>query len=328
MVDDIPVPLPDRPVRLMDQFRYFMRSLNMSYRTEQAYVHWLLRFIRFHHRRHPKEMGAGELERFLSHLAVDLNSAINTQRTALNALIFFYSRFLQMPIEGLAPVRATKSRRVPVVFSHDEALRVIAALEQPYKLAVQLMYGSGLRINECLGLRVKDIDFSGNQLIVRAGKGGKDRRTVLPQSLLSDLHRQITIVEKLHALDLAEGFGEVYMPHRLAQKYPAQARALSWQFVFPSAVRSEDPRAKVIRRHHLYDGTLQRKVKEALVAAKIHKHASCHTFGHSFATQLLVAGYDIRTVQELLGHSDVKTTEIYTHVLNRGGLGVRSPVDI
>ncbi|HEY0892202.1 MAG TPA: integron integrase, partial [Cellvibrio sp.] len=254
--------------------------------------------------------------------------AINTQRTALNALIFFYNKFLNKNIEGLAPVRATKHRRVPVVFSHDEAVRIIQRLEQPYKLAVQLMYGAGLRLNECLALRVKDVDFSGNQLIVRAGKGGKDRRTVLPQALVGDLRQQITIVQKLHELDTVEGFGEVYMPNRLAEKYPQQARSLTWQFLFPSANRSVDPRSEVIRRHHLYDGTLQRKVKDALSEAKIFKHASCHTFRHSFATQLLVAGYDIRTVQELLGHSDVKTTEIYTHVLNKGGLGVRSPLDV
>jgi integron integrase len=327
MVDDIPVPLPAQPVRLVDRFRFFMRSLNMSYRTEQAYVHWLLRFIRFHNRKHPDSMGAVELEAFLSHLAVNLNSAINTQRTALNALIFFYNKFLDRHIEGLAPIRATKHRRVPVVFSHEEATRIIQLLEQPYRLAAQLMYGAGLRVNECLRLRVKDVDFSGNQLIVRAGKGGKDRRTILPQSLIGALRQQISIVQKLHELDITEGFGEVYMPHRLAEKYPQQARSLTWQFLFPSGCRAEDPRSGMIRRHHLYDGTLQRKVKEALKESGIFKHASCHTFRHSFATQLLVAGYDIRTVQELLGHSDVKTTEIYTHVLNKGGLGVRSPLD-
>lgn len=328
MIDDITIPLPEKPVRLADQFRQFMRSLNMSYRTEQAYVHWLLRYIRFHNKRHPSEMGASEVEQFLSHLAVSMHSAINTQRTALNALIFFYAKFLKKSIEGVVPVKATKHRRVPVVFSHDEACRVISALEQPYKLAAQLMYGAGLRISECLSLRVKDVDFSGNQLIVRAGKGGKDRRTMLPESLTADLRRQIEIVEKLHELDKAEGFGEVYMPHRLAEKYPREAMALSWQYLFPSVMRSMDPRASIVRRHHLYDGTLQRKVKQAIVAANIHKHASCHTFRHSFATQLLTAGYDIRTVQELLGHVDVKTTEIYTHVLNKGGRAVRSPLDL
>ncbi|WP_062058719.1 integron integrase [Cellvibrio sp. OA-2007] len=328
MVDDIPIPLPAEPVRLVDRFRFFMRSLNMSYRTERAYVHWLLRFIRFHNLRHPDTMGEAELEVFLSHLAVNLNSAINTQRTALNALMFFYNKFCERQIEGLSPVRATKHRRIPVVFSHDEALRVINGLEQPYKLAAQLMYGAGLRVSECLRLRVKDVDFSGNQLIVRAGKGGKDRRTILPDSLVKDLRQQIVLVDKLHQLDLAEGFGEVYMPNRLAQKYPEQARSLTWQFLFPSSFRAQDPRSGVTRRHHLYDGTLQRRIKDALKAAKIFKQASCHTFRHSFATQLLSAGYDIRTVQELLGHSDVKTTEIYTHVLNKGGLGVRSPLDL
>jgi integron integrase len=328
MVDDIPIPLPAKPIRLIDRYRFFMRSQNMSYRTEKAYVHWLLRYIRFHDRKHPDSMGAPELESFLSHLAVNLNSSINTQRTALNALIFFYNKFSERNMEGVTPVRATKHRRVPVVFSHDEATRIIQHLNQPFKLAAQLMYGSGLRVNECLRLRVKDIDFSGNQIIVRAGKGGKDRRTVLPESLITDLRQQICVVQKVHELDITEGFGEVYMPNRLAEKYPQQARSITWQFLFPSITRSKDPRSDAIRRHHLYDGTLQRRIKEALVEAKIYKHASCHTFRHSFATQILSAGYDIRTVQELLGHSDVKTTEIYTHVLNKGGMGVRSPLDM
>lgn len=272
-------------------------------------------------------MGADEVEQFLSFLAVQQNSAINTQRTALNALVFFYNKFLKSPIEGVSPVRAKKHRRTPFVFSPDEARVIINQLAPPYRLAVQLMYGCGLRISECLRLRVKDIDFSLQQIIVRSGKGGKDRRTMLPKILTADLQAQILIVEHLLAIDKANGVGDVYLPNRLAQKYPYAGSSISWQYLFPSTTTARDPRSDVIRRHHLYEGTLQRKVKDALNAAGIHKQASCHTFRHSFATQLLQAGYDIRTVQELLGHSDVKTTEIYTHVLNKGGICVRSPLD-
>jgi integron integrase len=327
MIVDIPVPVPERPVRLVDQYRVFIRGLNMSYRTEQAYVHWLLRFIRFHNKKHPSTLGVSEIEQFLSNMAVQLNVAVNTQRTALNALMFFYNKFLQTPITGLQPIRARKYRRIPVVFSPQEATALIANLQHPYKLAAQLMYGSGLRVSECLRLRVKDVDFSSNQIIIRLGKGGKDRRTMLPQSLIEVLKQQINIVEHTLALDKSNGVGDVYLPNRLAQKYPYAGSSLAWQFLFPSTTTAIDPRSGILRRHHLYDGTLQRKVKDALSIARIHKQASCHTFRHSFATQLLQAGYDIRTVQELLGHSDVKTTEIYTHVLNKGGICVRSPLD-
>lgn len=328
MITDIPIIIPEKPIRLIDQYRSFIRSLNMSYRTEQAYVHWLLRYVRFHQKRHPATMGAAELEQFLTHLAVQLNVAINTQRTALNALMFFYNKFLSTPITGLAPIRAKKHRRIPVVFSPQEARAIIEHLSHPYKLAAQLMYGAGLRISECLSLRVKDIDFSSLQIVVRSGKGGKDRRSMLPESLVEPLRKQIGIVECMLAMDKAVGIGDVYMPNRLAEKYPRAGSSLAWQFIFPSVSTAIDPRSGIERRHHLYDGTLQRKVKDALMLARIHKHASCHTFRHSFATQLLSAGYDIRTVQELLGHSDVKTTEIYTHVLNKGGLCVRSPLDL
>lgn len=327
MIQDVPPAIPEKPVRLLDQYRAYIRALNMSYKTEQAYVHWLLRYIRFHGRLHPDTLGASEIESFLSDLAVNKNSAINTQRTALNALIFFYSRFLNRPIEGINPVKAKKQRRIPVVFSAEEARRIFDYLDGPYKLAGQLMYGSGLRVSECLRLRVKDIEFSAQQIIVRDGKGGKDRRTLLPQSLHSALKAQIELVRQLLLFDQANGIDGVYLPNRLAKKYPSAAHSLAWQFLFPSTVTSKDPRENAVRRHHLYEGSLQRKVKDALTCLGIHKHASCHTFRHSFATHLLMAGYDIRTVQELLGHSDVKTTEIYTHVLNKGGSWVNSPLD-
>ncbi len=328
MITDIPQSIPSKPVRLMDQYRAYMRALNLSYRTEQAYVHWAIRYIRFHNKRHPNELGGLEIEQFLSHLAVELNVAVNTQRTALNALMFFYNKFLAKPIEGVQPVRAQKHRRIPVVFSPAEVSKLIACLEMPYKLLAQLTYGSGLRVSECLSLRVKDVEFFAKQIIVRSGKGGKDRRTLLPESLIVPLQQQIEVVKHLLSLDKANGVGDVYLPHRLAQKFPSAGGSLAWQYLFPANDTAVDPRSGVVRRHHIYDGTLQRKVKEAMKLAGIHKHASCHTFRHSFATQLLSSGYDIRTVQELLGHSDVKTTEIYTHVLNKGGSWVRSPLDL
>lgn len=224
----------------------------MSYRTEQAYVHWLLRFIRFHNKQHPSNLGVVEIEVFLSHLAVQLNVAINTQRTALNALVFFYNRFLNKPIEGLQPVHAKKHRRIPVVFSPAEAQAIFTQMEQPYRLAAQLMYGAGLRISECLSLRVKDVDFSIQQICVRSGKGGKDRRTILPLSLVPALQQQIELVARTLELDRAKGVGDVFMPHRLAQKYPQAGSLLAWQFLFSSVATAIDPRADVERRHHLY----------------------------------------------------------------------------
>lgn len=256
------------------------------------------------------------------------NVAVNTQKTALNALAFLYRRFLGVELDGaMLGVKARKQRKIPVVFSHQEAMAVIDRLEPPYRLPVQVLYGCGLRVNEALRLRVMDVDFSASLLLVQDGKGGKSRRTLLPESLREPLQAQLDYVERLHKFDLENGYGEVFMPNALARKYPQGARSLAWQYLFPARDLSQDPRSNVIRRHHMMDNTLQRQVLRAIRACNIHKKCGCHTFRHSFATRLLEHGYDIRTIQELLGHADVSTTEIDTHVLNKGGRGVVSPVD-
>lgn len=331
---DVPPTLPAKPVRFIDRFRAFIRTRNLAYRTEKTYVHWVLRYIRFHDRRHPEALSSPEIDAFLSHLAVQRNCSASTQKTALNALIFLYREFLGVPLEGLSFTRSRKPTRVPVVFSHEEALSLIDNLSGVNQLVARLIYGCGLRINEALRLRIKDVDFSMQQIVVRSGKGNKDRVTLLPDSLMTPLQYQIDIALALHRQDIAQGFGEVYMPFALARKYPSQARAPGWQYLFPASQMSEDPRsdngggALVRRRHHILDRTVQRAIGEAMRKAGIHKHGNSHTLRHSFATRLLENGYDIRTIQKLLGHADVKTTEIYTHVVKKGGFGVRSPVDI
>ena len=325
--DDIPPPLPAKPVRLLDQLRYFIRQQNKAYKTEKTYVHWVKRYIFFHHKKHPKSMGATEVEAFLSDLAIAGNTSPNTQKTALNALVFLYKQFLGCDLGELQFQYAKTARNIPVVFSHAEATAVIAHLAEPYKLKAQLMYGSGLRISECCRLRVQDIDFEMNMLVVRKSKGNKDRTTLLPQVAIERLKNQIQIVSALHRQDLSNGYGEVYLPYALSRKYPRAARELGWQYVFPAAQLSVDPRSKVKRRHHIMDRSVQRMVKQAIYKAGIHKKAGCHTFRHSFATRLLEHGYDIRTIQKLLGHADVRTTEIYTHVTKQGGMGVKSPAD-
>ena len=295
--------------------------------TKNIYCLWIKRYIFYHHKQHPKDMGEVHIEQYLHHLAVVKHVSVSTQRVALNALVFLYNQFLNQPIGKINISKAKVQRRVPVVFSHQEATAVIKRLSHPWQLIASIMYGGGLRTSEAISLRVKDIDFDQQMIIVRSGKGNKDRRTILPESLIDQLHEQIITVMRLHESDLANGYGEVYMPDALARKYPSAARELAWQFLFPSFKYSRDPRSGVERRHHVYDRSLQRNVKNSLRACHIPKHANCHTFRHSFATRLLEQGNDIRTVQELLGHSNVETTEIYTHVLHRGVLGVRSPVD-
>ncbi len=324
---DVPPPVPEQPVRFTDQLRSFIRARNLAYKTEKTYLFWILRFIRFHNRQHPKVMGAVEVEAFLSHLAVQQHASVNTQRTALNALVFLYREFLGQDLGTLSFGQAKGRRRIPTVFSNDEACAVIARLDAEYKLMAQLMYGSGLRISECIRLRVKDVDFSMNVLNVRDGKGGKDRVTVLPTSLRPMLVQQIGFVKALHQKDLARGCGEVYLPHALARKYPNAPRETAWQFLFPAGILSIDPRGGVRRRHHVMDRTVQKVIKQAIRESGVAKQASCHTFRHSFATRLLESGYDLRTIQELLGHADVKTTEIYTHVVKQGAPGVVSPLD-
>ncbi len=327
MTNDIPRPIPAKPVRFLDQFRTYIRTRGMAYKTEQTYLSWVLQFIRFHNKKHPKEMGKTEVEQFLSHLASQRHVAINTQKTALCALVFLYREFLQQPIDHMDIIRAKKKRNIPEVFSHQEALSIIRHLTNPEQLMAWLMYGSGLRISECLRLRVHSINFSMGYVLVRDGKGGRDRRTLLPERLINDLETQITFVEQLFKLDQMKGIAGVYLPNALAKKYPSAPKELGWQYLFPAKSTAVDPRANVIRRHHMMDRTLQKKVRIAIKEAKIHRKCGSHTFRHSFATRLLENGYDIRTIQELMGHASVETTEIYTHVLNKGGKGVISPID-
>ena len=327
-MQDIPINIPNKPTRFIDKLRAYIRTQNLAYRTEQTYIHWILRFIRFHNKKHPADMHAKEVTAFLNHLALNRNVSINTQKTALNALVFLYKRFLNIEIGDLQMNNAKKKRRVPVVFSHDEAIRVINQLPNTYQVIAQLMYGAGLRLNECLRLRLKDIDFEMNMIIVVNGKGQKDRRTILPEKMINALKSQIELVKNYHQFDESNGNGEVYLPNALSQKYPSAGRQLSWKYVFPAASCSVDPRSKITRRHHIMDSSVQRQVKKAIIKAGINKHCGSHTFRHSFATRLLEMNYDIRTIQELLGHSDVSTTEIYTHVVKKGGSSVKSPVDV
>jgi integron integrase len=327
-MDNVPKPLPAKPERFFDQYRAFIRLDGKSYATENTYALWAKQFILFHDKRHPNTLGKEHVEAFLSHLVLECNASTSTQRTALNALVFLYNRFLKIPLENLNFKYSSKSTRIPTVFSHQEAMAVINALEQPYRLMGQLMYGSGLRVSEVVRLRVKDVDFKMNYLVIREGKGAKDRTTLLPQSLIPALHHQILVVEKQLELDQVNGVGDVYLPHLLSKKYPSAGKSLEWQFLFPSYSLSIDPRAQIERRHHIYRSTLQAKVKQAIKSARITKQASCHTFRHSFATSLLQHKYDLRQIQKLMGHNDIRTTEIYLHVLENLGQHVKSPLDV
>ncbi len=327
IMDDVRHSIPSNPTRFLDQLRLRIRSEGLAYRTEQTYVHWVKQFIRYHDRRHPKDLGASEVEAFLNHVSVNRNCSANTQRIALNALIFLYKRFLGLDMDNLSFTPARANKRLPVVYSRQEIAAILSQLNGMSRLMVELMYGTGLRSAELLSLRIKDIDFGSNNVIVRSGKGNKDRATMLPQSLIPGLQRQIENVERLHAQDIEDGYGDVYLPDALARKYPRAARETAWQFLFPSSRIGPDPRSGVLRRHHLHPTALSKQIRRAVRAAGIRKPARAHSFRHSFATHLLETGYDLRTIQELLGHSDIKTTEIYTHVINRGGKGVLSPVD-
>jgi integron integrase len=318
---------PKKP--LLEQMRDALRARHYSIRTEDSYHDWVKRFILFHHKRHPETMGAAEITAFLTHLAVEQNVAASTQTQALSAILFLYRDVLHLDIdEPLNIVRAKKPERLPVVLSKDEAQAILRQMSGDYQLMAKLLYGSGLRLMECLRLRVKDLDFAQHQIVVREGKGMKDRVTMLPDQLIEPLQTHLLQVKQLHLNDLEKGYGAVYLPFALERKYPNANKELGWQYVFPSDRLSADPRSSgVIRRHHIDESNLQKAVRAAVRAAGVIKNATCHTFRHSFATHLLENGYDIRTVQELLGHADVRTTMIYTHVLNRGGLAVKSPLD-
>jgi integron integrase len=316
------------PPRLLDAVRERIRVKHYSRRTEAAYVGWIRRFILFHDKRHPREMGGPEVEAFLTHLAVAADVAAGTQNQALSALLFLYREVLGIELPWLESVtRAKRPQRVPTVLTEAEVHRVLARLQGRDWLMASLLYGTGMRLMECARLRVKDIDFARNEITVRDGKGGKDRRTVLPARLVEPLTEQVARVREVLRGDLCSDWAGVHLPHALARKYPHAARELAWQYVFPSVQRSLDPLSGLVRRHHIDEKGLQRAMTRAVRGAGIAKPASCHTLRHSFATHLLEAGYDIRTVQELLGHKDVSTTQIYTHVLDRGGHGVRSPLD-
>jgi integron integrase len=337
--------------------REVLRFHHYSLRTEKAYWQWIRRYLVFHRDRphgspqaqtltrpattlshpmgeghgwrHPKELGAPEIAQFLAHLALAGNVAASTQNQALNALVFLYGQVLQLPLGDLGEfARVKRPARLPVVLSQEETQRVLSALKPGTgSLIIRLLYGTGMRLLECLRLRVKDVDFARNQIVVREGKGDKDRMTMLPDRLKAELQTHLERVKLLHETDLTEGSGQVYLPHALARKYPKADREWAWQYVFPAAGRSKDPRTGMVRRHHVNELAVQRMMKKAVRLARLKKPATCHSLRHSFATHQLEAGYDIRTVQDLLGHQDVATTMIYLHVMQKPGLGVKSPLD-
>jgi len=317
-----------KPKKLLDQTRDVLRLKHYSLRTERSYCDWIKRFIRFHQLRHPKDMGAAEISQFLTHLARIGNVSAATQNQALSALLFLYQQVLKQEVGWIEEVeRAKRPRRVPVVLTREEIHKIFAHLHGMPRLMAGLLYGSGLRLMECVRLRVKDVDFGYAHITVRDGKGAKDRVTMLPVNIAAPLRRHLAKVKAQHEQDLEDGFGEVYLPTALERKYRSAPREWVWQFVFPSSRISMDPRTGLRRRHHVDENVLQVAVKRAVRASGVNKSASCHTLRHSFATHLLENGYDIRTVQELLGHKDVSTTMTYTHVLNRPGIGVTSPLD-
>lgn len=316
------------PKKLLDQVRDAIRVRHYSYRTEEAYVQWVRRFILFHNKQHPKDMGAAEVEAFLTHLAVQERVAASTQNQAFSALLFLYQQVLRLDLdESINAVRAKRPKQLPTVLTKAEVRSVVARMSGVPQLIIQVLYGSGVRINEGLSLRVKDIDFAQHQIIVRNPKGYESRVTMLPTSLVEPLKLHLERVRRAHQQDLDRGYGSVHLPFALERKYPHADKEWIWQYVFPAIGMTKDPRTDLVRRYHLHESGVQKALKQAVRSAEIMKRVGCHTFRHCFATHLLEAGYDIRAVQELLGHKDVKTTMIYTHVLNRGGRGVRSPLD-
>jgi integron integrase len=319
--------IPARP-KLLDKARQILRRKHYSLSTERRYLKWIRRFIQFHDRRHPRSMGKDEIESFLTHLALKDKVAASTQNQALCAILFLYRHVLNQPFDSeLDSVRARRSKHVPTVLTREEVQSLLNLITGTNRLMAQLLYGSGLRVSECARLRVKDLDFERLQITVRNPKGARDRYTIMAESICLPLQLHLQAVKLTHENDLKQGFGTVYLPDALEKKYPYANREWIWQYVFPSASISVDPRSGVHRRHHVHTSTLQKAVRKAAKLSGINKRVTPHTFRHSFATHLLENGYDIRTVQDLLGHKDVKTTMIYTHVLNRGGLAVRSPLD-
>lgn len=314
--------------KFLEQIRDFIRARHLSLRTEQAYLNWIKRFILFHNKRHPVSMNAREINQYLTYLAVKSNVAASTQNQALNAIMFMYREFLGKEIGDIGNfIRAKRSKKMPVVLSRQEVEKVLSNMNGVYKLMAALMYGSGLRLIECVRLRIKDVDFRYKSINVRDGKGSKDRITVLPDKVVSVLKLQINKVKIIHKQDLQDGYGTVFLPYALDKKYKNAGKSWQWQYIFPASQLSADPRSGVIRRHHISENMVQKEVRRAVRKSSLAKPASCHTFRHSFATHLLENGSDIRTVQELLGHKDLRTTMIYTHVLNRGPLAIHSPLD-
>lgn len=321
-------PYRNKQPRLLEQVRNAIRTKHYSIRTEESYTRWIKRFILFHNKRHPQNMGAKEVNAFLNHLAVKRGVAASTQTQALCAIVFLYKQIFNRDLGTLDNlIRAKRKKNLPVVFTREEAGQVLTKMAGTHRLMANLLYGSGLRLMECIRLRVKDVDFGYSQVVVRDGKGNKDRVTMLPKTVAHDLKEHLKKVKKQPEEDLVKGYGSVYLPNALARKYRGADKSWGWQYVFPSSKISVDPRSGVKRRHHVNQQYLHRSVKSAVQKSKIYKTASCHTFRHSFATHLIEDGYDIRTIQELLGHKDVSTTMVYTHVLSKGGRGVRSPVD-
>ena len=320
---------PNPKLKLMDQVKEVLRYHHYAYRTEQTYCQWILRYI--HHfggKTHPRYLGARDIEAFLSHLATEAKVTGTTQRQALNAIVFLYKNVMDIPLDGeIAPARSKRLTSPPTVLTQIEVQRLLATMEGKTALMAKLLYGSGLRLMECIRLRVQDVDFGQNLLFIRGGKGGKDRTTMLPQNLRDEMQTQIKAVKSLHHKDLEAGFGEIYIPEALARKYPNASRETGWQWVFPAKLLSRDPRSGKEMRHHVLESALQKAVKRAAQEAKIDKRVGCHTLRHSFATHMLENGTNIRVLQELLGHADVKTTEIYTHVMARDIRNLQSPLD-
>ena len=326
-MEDVRGPISPGSTRFMDRFRLSIRARQLAYKTEKTYCYWVLYFIRFHHRKNPADMGKREVEAFLEYLATQQNVAPNTQKTALNALVFLYHKFLEQDLGELKFSYTTRPVQLPTVFTHDEATRVIDLLKGHAKLGALLMYGSGLRVSEVARLRVQDIELDRGFIVIREAKGLKSRQTLLPNSLRERLERQKEFVRIQHARDLADGYGSVYLPYALAKKYPNASREPGWQYLFPASQVSVDPRTGELRRHHLTEQTFQRAVRLAIRKAGIQKKSGCHTFRHSFATRLLEQGTDLRSIQEILGHNDISTTQIYTHVVGLHQRGMQSPVD-